>query len=413
MVEKHLIIGSGIAALSALRKIREINRTDEICLVTMENHPPYSLAALPYLISKRIDKAGLYLAGKSYIDKMQCSLKMGKKVIRIVPDAKEVVYQDHSRDNFNNLLIASGAEPIIPNIIGLKEVPFTGFHTLGDCERLQKLLADKKEVAIYGGGLVSLEIAASLLEAGYRVTIIVRSYIFRRYLDKKASEAVERIFRDHGCQIYSGSEIVEMRKNKNKVEIQLAKDGVIFADFFIVTTGVKSRTTFLEDSGIEVNQGIVVDRRMRTNFLNIYAAGDAAEAPDFFYRRPGVSAIAPSAIQQGRIAGANMAGETMEDKGWVPMNVAKFFGHSICSLGLPPDESSQVLRNEPGTNLHYKELIFRDNKLIGARFLDIDIDPGVFRYLIEQEVDLEHYKELLFEKPKAMSRWLMLECEKR
>jgi phenylglyoxylate dehydrogenase epsilon subunit len=338
---------------------------------------------------------------------------MGKKVMRIVPDAKEVVYQDHSRDHFDRLLIASGAEPMIPNIIGLKEVPFTGFHTLGDCERLQKLLAEKKEVAIYGGGLVSLEIAAALLEAGFRVTIIVRSYIFRRYLDKKASEAVERIFRDHGCQIYSGSEIAEVRKNKNKAEIQLAKDGVIFADLFIVTTGVKSRTTFLEDSGIEVNQGIIVDRRMRTNILNIYAAGDVAEAPDFFYHQPGVGAIAPSAIQQGRIAGANMAGEAMEDKGWVPMNVAKFFGHSVCSLGLPPDESSQVLRNEPDKDQCYKELIFRGNKLIGVRFLDTDIDPGVFRYLIEQEVDVEHYKELLFEEPKAMSRWLMLECEKR
>jgi len=411
MAEKHLIIGSGIAALSALRKIRETNRTDEICLVTMENHPPYSLAALPYLISKKIDKAGLFLAGKSYLDKMECSLKMGKKVIRIVPDEKRVVYQDHSRDHFDNLLIASGAEPMIPNIRGLKEVPFTGFHTLDDCERLQKLLADKKEVAIYGGGLVSLEIAAALLEAGYRVNIIVRSYIFRRYLDKKTSESVERIFCDHGCQIYSGSEIAEVRKNKDKVEIQLAKGGVIFADLLIVTTGVKSRTTFLEDSGILVNQGIVVDRRMRTNVSNIYAAGDVAEAPDFFYRQPGVSAIAPSAIQQGRIAGANMAGEAMEDKGWVPMNVAKFFGHSICSIGLPPDESSQVLRSEK-SNLHYKELIFRDHKLIGARFLDIDIDPGVFRYLIEKEVDVEPFKELLFEKPKAMSRWLMLECEK-
>jgi phenylglyoxylate dehydrogenase epsilon subunit len=413
MAEKHLIIGSGIAALSALRKIREINRTDEICLVTMENHPPYSLAALPYLISKRIDKACLFLAGKSYIDKMKCSLKMGKKVIRIVPDAKEVVYQDHSRDRFDHLLIASGAEPVIPNIIGLKKVPFTGFHTLDDCERLQKLLADKKEVAIYGGGLVSLEIAASLSEAGYRVTIIVRSYIFRRYLDKKASEAVERIFHDHGCQIYSGSEIAEMKKNKNKVEIQLAKGRVIPADLFILTTGVKSRISFLGDSGIEVNQGIVVDRRMRTNVLNIYAAGDVAEAPDFFYRQPGVSAIAPSAIQQGRIAGTNMAGEAVEDKGWVPMNVAKLFGHSVCSLGLAPDESNQVLRNEPDKEQCYKELIFRDHKLIGARFLDIDIDPGVFRYLIEQEVDVEPFKELLLEKPKAMSRWLMLGCEKQ
>jgi len=413
MAGKHLIIGSGLAALSALRKIREINRTDEIRLVTMENHPPYSLAALPYLISKRIDKAGLCLADKSYLDKMECSLEMGKRVIRIVPDAKEVIYQDHSRENFDNLLIASGAEPITPNIGGLKKVPFANLHTMDDCDRLQKLLVGKKEVAIYGGGMISLEIAAALLEAGYRVNIIVRSYILRRYLDQKTSESVERLFRDHGCQISSGSEIAEVRKNKNKVEIHLAKGGVIFTALLIMTTGVKSRTAFLENSGIEVNQGIVVDRRMRTNVLNIYAAGDVAEAPDFFYRQPGVSAIAPSAIQQGRIAGANMAGEVMEDRGWVPMNVAKFFGHSVSSLGLPPDGSSQVLRNEPGSNHHYKELIFRDNKLIGARFLDVDIDPGVFRYLIEQEVDVEHYKEMLFEKPKAMSRWLMLEYEKR
>ena len=268
-------------------------------------------------------------------------------------------------------------------------------------------------MSAYGGGLVALEIAAAFLEVGYRVNIIVRSYIARRYLGKKASAIVEGIFRDHGCEVYGDSRVAELTKNNDKVEITLRNGKAVLADLFLVSVGVRPRTFFLEGSGVNVNQGVVVDRNMRTNVSGIYAAGDVAEAPDFFNSQPGVNAIAPNAIQQGRVAGANMVGEEVEDSGWISMNVFKFFGHSACSIGLSPDESSQVLRNEHETDQFHKELIFRDDKLIGARFLDIDIDPGVIRYLIEEKVGVGHHKELLFEKPKETSRWLMLESERR
>jgi len=413
MGKKHLIIGCGTAALSAIRKIREVNSSDEVSLVTMETHAPYSPAALPYLISRRIRRTDLFVTDERYFDRMRCSLRRGTQVIQIVPDRKEVIYQDQSCDRYDSLLIASGSEPIRLEINGLDKVGFIGFHTMDDCERLLKLLVNKNEIAVYGGGLVALEIAAALIEGGYRVHIIVRSYIARQYLGKRASGIVEGIFRTHGCKIHSGTEVGAVGKKKGKIEIALTSGETIAADLFVVSTGVRSRTFFLENSGIKINRGIEVDRRMRTNISGVYAAGDVAEAPDFFNNQPGINPIAPNALQQGRIAGANMVGEELQDSGWISMNLFKFFGHSAFSIGPPPDGSSQVFCDEHESDQCHKELIFSDKRLIGARFLDIDIDPGVIRYLIENKVDVERYKELLFEKPKGISRWLMLESERR
>jgi phenylglyoxylate dehydrogenase epsilon subunit len=411
MTKKHLIIGCGTAALSAAKKIRSIVREDEIKMVTMEDCLPYSPASLPYLLSGRLKEDNLWVINDSLLQEWRFDLAKGKKVVGLKVEQKEVMYKDGGREGYDTLLIASGSEPMKPPIRGLETAGFVGFHTIKDSRELSKKLDGKKEVTIYGGGMVALEIAAALLERGLKVKIIVRSRIARGYFDEDVGTLIELILRQHGAEVYGGSKIDEIREIKGRTKIILADGPSLDTDILIVSAGVEPRNSFLEGTGILINRGILVDKQMRTNLPDVYAAGDVAEAFDFFFGQAGINAITPSAIQQGKVAGANMAGEKMEDKGWVPMNLFKFFGHTAFSIGLFPRPSYQMLKMKDNSSGIYKEFVFQENRLMGARFIDVNIDPGIIRYLIEEKVDIGEFKEELLEHPQEMSRRLMSRAE--
>jgi phenylglyoxylate dehydrogenase epsilon subunit len=411
MTKKHLIIGCGTAALSAAKKIRSIVREDEIKMVTMEDFLPYSPASLPYLLSGRLKEDNLWVINDSLLQEWRFDLAKGKKVVGLKVEQKEVMYKDGGREGYDTLLIASGSEPMKPPIRGLETAGFVGFHTIKDSRELSKKLDGKKEVTIYGGGMVALEIAAALLERGLKVKIIVRSRIARGYFDEDVGTLIELILRQHGAEVYGGSKIDEIREIKGRTKIILADGPSLDTDILIVSAGVEPRNSFLEGTGILINRGILVDKQMRTNLPDVYAAGDVAEAFDFFFGQAGINAITPSAIQQGKVAGANMAGEKMEDKGWVPMNLFKFFGHTAFSIGLFPRPSYQMLKMKDNSSGIYKEFVFQENRLMGARFIDVNIDPGIIRYLIEEKVDIGEFKEELLEHPQEMSRRLMSRAE--
>lgn len=415
---KHLIIGCGAAALSAACRIRKVAPDDEVKLVTKEEHPPYNLAALPYLISGKTREPDLWQVGEDRLRRAGCSLAKGREVIGLQPEEKQVIYRDGGREGYDTLLIATGSHPVEPDIEGLGEAGFLSFHTLEDCRALQRRLADGSEmgVAIYGGGLVAVELAIALLEAGHRVKVIVRSRPLRRYFSEDEGSLIETILTERGAEIYKGSGIEEARGERGKGAIELAlSDGrSLEADLLVAALGVRPATSFLEGTGIELGKGggVLVDRRMRTNLEDVYAAGDVAAAPDLFSGSPGLSAILPSAIEQGRVAGSNMAGEGIEYEGWVPMNILNLFGHRTLSIGVQEDGEAQVLKEIDRQRRHFKRLVYKDGRLIGAAFLNSDVFPGVVQYLVRKKVEVGKYAELLLRRPKETSAWLMLRAER-
>jgi len=269
---KHVIIGSGAAGLAALEKIRGLSAEDEIILITKENHLPYSLAALPYLVSGKIKEPDLWLASEDYLRKTGCTLIRGKEVVEVHPDKKRLRYKDDGSESYDTLLIASGAKPIEARIAGLEEASPLVFHTLDDYRLLRQRLTNKKDIAIYGGGLVAMELAVALLEAGHRVKIIVRSRILRRYFDQDVGDMIDDILISRGAEIYKGRVIDEIRRDKEKVEVTLADGTRLDADIIVIALGVKPVTSFLAGSGIKLNDGVVADRRMRTNIEDVYVA---------------------------------------------------------------------------------------------------------------------------------------------
>lgn len=413
---KHLIIGCGTAGLSAAEEIRSINDQDEIKVVTFEDYLPYSPTVLPYLLSGKIDEAHLPMKRENYFDELKATLARSAEITGIMPESKEALYKGGGRETYDTLLIATGAEPIRPPIKGLYESGYNAFHTIEDYRKLLSQLSDDTQVAILGGGLVGMGVAMGMVERGCRVTIIEREpRLLPLYFDDEAASLIASVFLNHGVHLFTGKEVVEVSKEKGTVAISFSDGNATEAQLLLTCTGVKPRIGFLQGSGISVNHGILVDRKMMTSVKDIYAAGDVAEGRDYFTGRHGMNQIIETAVDEGRVAGSNMAGLDDEYEGWISSNIFHFFGHTAFSAGLSlaDDNGYHVLSKKEDKKPQFKKLVFDGNRLVGAMFINIKLDPGLILYLIRNEVDLSSYKEMLFEQPKETSRWLMMETEHR
>jgi len=414
--KKHLIIGAGSAGLSAAEEIRRLNAEDEIRVVSAEDYPPYSPTVLPYLLSGRTDEARLPMRKDNYFDALGITFVRGKEMVRLLPKSKEVVYKDGEQEKYDTLLIASGADSSCPPIKGLAENGYLGFHTIADCQRLITELKDKNHIAVMGAGLVGMEVAIALAKKGCRITIIEKeSQLLPLYFDREAEQLIRTIFESKGISLLTDTEVSQVSRKNGSVTVSFTEGAPVVADLLVTCTGVASRLALVAESGISTNRGIIVDRQMMTSIPDVYAAGDVAEAPDFFTGQPGMNQIIESAVDEGRIAGANMAGETTKYEGWISSNIFNFFGNVAFSAGLsmPADTRYEVLKEQDEKKAQFKKLVFDEDKLVGGMFLNVDLDPGVLLYLIRKKVDVSAYKQLLFEQPKEMSRWLMLETEQK
>ena len=327
MALKHLIIGCGIAAINAAEKIRMISSEDDVHVVTMENVYPYSPTALPSLLSGKVSERGLFKGRERFFEKLNCRFSMGKKVIALNPKTKEVIYKDGENEIYNKLLIATGSSTVQPPITGLVETGFLGIRTIDDCKKLLGRLESNSKIVVLGGGLVGVEVALGLSERGHGVTIVEKEpRLLPLYFDEGAESIIREVFLNHGFNLLTGMEVIGLQGENDDIVVRLSNGDTIHSNVLVTCVGVKANADFLNNTGIDMNKGIVVDRTMRTSIEDIYAAGDVAEAPDFFSGKYGMNPIILSAVEQGGIAGSNMAGVGASYKGWTASNIFTFFG---------------------------------------------------------------------------------------
>ncbi|MEJ2586693.1 MAG: NAD(P)/FAD-dependent oxidoreductase, partial [Deltaproteobacteria bacterium] len=287
---KHLIIGCGSSALSALKAMRAEGSKDEVTFVTMEPHPPYSPMSLPYLIEGK--KKKIQLTRPDFFNEMDATLISEKRVVAIHAEANLVSLSDGSKEAYDRLLVATGSEPIRQPVLEAADVPV--FHVMDDCKAIQALKKGSR-VAILGAGFVGMELAAALTGAGHRVEVVApRERILRPYFDPDLDAYIIDIFKENGIPVYlNWGEATEVSRRNGGFETKFASGMKIIPDLMIAATGVRPRTAFLEGSGIEINRGIRVDQTMRTSIPDIYAAGDVAETPNRLTGQYGLSLILP------------------------------------------------------------------------------------------------------------------------
>ena len=180
-----------------------------------------------------------------------------------------------------------------------------------------------------------------------------------------------------------------------------------------MSTGVRPSVEYLTGSGVNMEQGILVDERMRTSAGGIWAAGDVAQARGFFESEKRLDGTLPNAVEQGRIAGMDMVGDPALKPyiGGIPLNTYRFFDHRAFSVGLSTAtksaEGMEVDQVFSPTSLQYRKLVFQDDRLVGASGIDSDLDPGIMCQLIRRRVDLGDVKGRFAAAPLETGRILM------
>jgi len=409
---KHLIIGCGSAGMSALKQIRSLNASHDVTMVTMETCPPYSPMSLPYVLSGRRQVDDIYTADAKYFEAMRVKRVVGKRVEGVDTKNQRVIYPKGEREAYDTLLVATGSEPALQPL--LQEAKIPGFHVLADCLPLLNLKGSKT-VTILGAGFVGMELAVALRERGHQVSVIApRERILRPYFDPEMDPSIVDWFGRHGIPVFTGwGEVVEASRKDGTYRLKFEGGNEVTPQEVIAATGVKPRVSFLGGSGIDCDKGIVVDSRMRTSAPNVYAAGDVAESRSLLTGKNDLSLILPSAVEQGKVAGMNMAGQEALYKGWLSVNGFNFFGRMAVSLGdFMGSEGARVSVKREGDGKAYTKLVFMDDRLVGANFFNVKVDAGVIRYLIKNRVKVGKHQELLLEKPRDAGQWLMLMAER-
>ena len=411
---KYLIAGCSHAGLSALEAIRMQDEEGSITLLTQEKYLPYSPTILPYVVSGLVDAKEAFLRDEEAVNRYGAEFKRDAKVVRVEPQTKTVELESGESIQYEKLLLATGARPMLPPISGLEDAPYHVLRTLDDAIGLHRAAQKAKSAIVLGAGLIGMHAAENLAKRGRKVTVVeAMPHILPGYFDEQAAGLVQRVFSDNGIKILTGSAVTHAGGSGGGSTVSLESGEEISADLLMVATGVKCNIDYLAESGIEVDEGILVDETMRTNAEGIWAAGDVAQAQSFFGDGKRVNAILPNAVEQGRIAGRDMVGDQAVKPfpGGLPMNTYRFMGHNAFSVGMSQvpeaDEGYEVEQVSHPKSLQYQKLIFKEGRLVGASGINANMDPGIMLQLIGRKVDLEEVKTQLVASPVDTGRILM------
>ena len=404
---KHLIIGSGAAGMTAADELRRLDPLAQVTVLDGEGEGPYSRMAIPYFLTAEIAADGTRMRkAPGYFREHRIDIEPGRAA-RLDPAARQVHLESGRVLDYDKLLIATGSVPTRERIPGI-DLP--GVHTcwtLADARELVAAIQPGTRVVQMGAGFVGCIIMKGLLARGANLTVLVRSgRMVSRMMPPKASEMIARWCESKGVRILGKTQAARIDADDGALRVTLTGSGeTLPADIYLSVVGVTPGVGFLSGSGIEIDAGIVVDEHMRTNLPDVFAAGDVAEARERLSGKPVVNAIQPNAVEQGRVAAANMAGGHMPFAGSLEMNVLDTLGLVSMSFGqwwgAGKDEGGSGVELIDEAHFRYLGLQFHEDVLIGATGIGHTEHVGALRGLIQTRAPLGKWKQVLMEDPSA------------
>ncbi|MGI6525937.1 MAG: NAD(P)/FAD-dependent oxidoreductase [Caldicoprobacterales bacterium] len=361
---KIIIIGAGIACVSAIKAIRLQNKDIKITVYGEETYYPYKRIRLTKDLASGIQESSLLVEKQSWYEENKVTIYKEKKVIRINPSAHRIYLSDGTVDEYTALLLANGASNLVLPIKGVEKENVFTLRNLLDAQVILEQAEKSKKVLMIGGGILGLEIAWSLTKLGKKVTIVeALPELMSRQLDERASAILKKVVEAHGVVVHTGSQVKELTGNRRVEGFITDQNLSQSCEMVIHCTGIRPNIQLVEDTGIQINRGIVVNNRMETNLPDIYAAGDVAEYQGAI---PGLWSVASL---QGEIAGSNIAGIRRVYDVPAAATVMNAFHYTMFSIGVVDDSAADiVLIDQPKEN-KYRKILFRDEEMIGAVFM--------------------------------------------
>lgn len=410
----HVILGAGPAGVIAAETIRKHAPRDTITIVGDEREPPYSRMAIPYLLIGNVDERGTYLRkSPSHFSDLKVNVVQAL-VKRVDLAAKTIAIDKGNSIAFDTLLIATGSRPVRPPIPGIDTAGVHSCWTLEDARAIMALATKGARVLQLGAGFIGCIIMEALAARGVHLSVVeMGDRMVPRMMGPTAGGMIRDWCEAKGVQVFTGTRVEAIHAGA-PLDVRLSNGQHVAADLVISAAGVKPAIGFLENSGITCLLGVLTDEHLQTNVPGIYAAGDCCEAFDKVSGKTIVSAIQPNAAEQARVAALNMvafargAAPAAELKGVTQINVLDTLGLISTSFGdwqgVPGGEHVELTDIPAGRHL---SLQFKEDVLVGCNSVGWTEHVGVMRGLVEGQVKLGAWKEILKNDPtKLMDAYL-------
>lgn len=357
-----LIIGNGVAGVSAAEAIRA---ADKGCGITMVSDEPYPFYARPRLIELLAGRASIEqitLHAQAWYKKNSIMLSASTRIARMDTEAKRIFSAEGSAFSYDKLVIASGASCILPQVPGMSGDRIATLRTIDDALRIRALAAKGRTAVVIGGGLLGIEAANSLLSRGLQVRVMeVCGRLLPRQLDRESSAVLQKLLEEKGLTFSIGRLIRRIDHDAGSGLRIVCDDGKeTAADFALVSAGISPNLSFCEGTPLKRDRGIVTNDLLRTSVPDVYACGDAAE------HRGKVYGLWQPAREQGIACGSHIAGKETPYAGTLSSVRLKVAGIELASIGDIAREGDRAVTENNGPSGAFRKLFLRGDRIVGA-----------------------------------------------
>ncbi|ENH97156.1 assimilatory nitrite reductase NasD [Gracilibacillus halophilus YIM-C55.5] len=389
--QKLVLIGNGMAGIRTIEEILKLLPNHfEITVFGKEPYPNYNRIQLSKVLQGDTEIKDITLNEWQWYEDNGILFYPGETVTAIDKQA-QVIYTDKGKETpYDSLIIATGSNPFMLPLPGADKEGVTAFRDIKDCETMIDSSKQYQRAAVIGGGLLGLEAARGLLNLGMEVDVIhLSDYLMERQLDRTAGDLLRKELESQGMNFLMEKQTTEITGKKRVNGVKFADGGSIPTDLVVMAVGIKPNVRLAQDSGIEVNKGIVVNNHMETNVPNIYAVGECAEHNQMVY-----GLVAPL-YEQGKalakhICGMNHQGYT----GSVLSTQLKVSGVDVFSTGLinETNDTKSIKVFDEWRNT-YKKILVQDDTLKGAVLFGDTKEGTKLLSLIKKGANVEEYLE--------------------
>lgn len=372
---RAIIIGTGQAGAQGAASLRQAGFDGDIVMFGEEAEPPYQRPPLSKAyLQGELGADRLYLRPLAFYEQQKIDLRLGVRVAAINRAEKSVETDRGDTLPYDTLLIATGAPP---RKLTCQGADLQGVHylrTIADSDALRPVLKKGGRIVIVGAGYIGLEVAASARKAGLEVTIIeMADRVLARVAGKEISAFFEKLHRDQGVDLRLGAALDHF-EGKTRLEALVRKSGErIDCSAVLVGVGAAPATALAEAADLRIANGVWTDEYARTSDPDIYAAGDCSSHPSSLYERRLRLESVPNAIEQAKVAGANMAGGSVVYDA-VPWFWSDQYDVKLQTVGLSEGADQTIVRGDPDAKK------FSVWYLNSGRLLAVDAinDPAAF-----------------------------------
>ncbi len=392
--EKIIIIGAGAGAFGFIKSYRDRNKADEIIVFSKEAFPFYNRVMLPDYISGWQNWQHLVKMTDDDEDQLNIKLHRGTSIEQIDRLNQTVTDSNGEIHHYNKLVIATGSRAA-----KLRDVPpLKGIFTMrnrNDADSFKNHIDPAKgKVIIIGGGILGIELAASLREVNLNVTIVHRnSRLMDKQLDQLGSQLLHEELHSKNIEIYYNDEIERLIGNNSVEGIKLKSGAIIDCQAIIIAIGTVPNIKLAKDCGLNCKRGVIVNEYLQTSDPNIFSVGEIAEFKGFLY------GITVAAEQQADIAARYISGDISKYyEGSIFMNILKMRGTDFVSIGTiesPDNKEYEEVVFIDKAKRYYKKCLIHNDRLIGAILIGDKTEFLDFKDLIENKTELSEKRLLL------------------